>query len=1122
MKKILQFHRGKTVVRLILCLSLSVFYGDILAQSNLISLNEKGISPAHSQNEIKLSLKLIEVKINEVLDEVEKNSSLHFVFDNSLLNYNKLFTIVENQISIKDLLTKISYQSQLRFKQVNDNINVKVVEEIESVQPIAESEEIEITGKVSDKSGLPLPGVTVTVLGSSIGTVTDIDGRYTIEVSDGALLVFSFIGMKPRRVEIGSRTTIDVVMEEDISSLEEVVVVGYGTQKRSDITGSVGVVSAKEFEDEPIVQVGQALQGKVAGVQVSQNSGAPGSGLLIRVRGTGTVNNAEPLYVIDGNPNANPIDLVPEQIESIQVLKSASAAAIYGAQGANGVILITTKQGRSGKSQLDVNFSQGFQQIQKNVPVTNAMEYAMLYNEGLINAGDDPLYPDPASLGVGTDWQKEVFQVAPITNISVSASGGSESSRYYFSAGYMNQEGIVKGSSFDRLNIRINSSHDISKFITVGQNLSASLSNYKQISEYNFGSILGNTLTANPEVPIRMPDGGWGYSATSLNSTNPLASINYTNNDTKRPVLNGNVFVDLNLLEGLVFRSQFNFNLGYSENIVFNPEYYISSRTFNAVANLAENSSRFTDHSWANTLTYNTNFGSHNFDFLAGVTAQESTTKYVSAYGAGLPANATDNPNLRYLDLSTQSNRVSGDGGSYGILSFLGRVNYNYDEKYFATVNFRADGSSRFGENNKFGYFPSFSLGWKLSQEGFLSEKDWVNNLMLRVGYGSLGNQNSLPNYAFANLVTPNINYTYGTSQKVFRGQAPIGAGNPNLKWESTTETNVGLDFMGFEGKITASLDWYRRETSDMLLQVPIAGYSGIQNSPYVNGGNVLNTGIELMLGYENTTDGGLNYSITGNLAHNKNEVLDLSNAGSSLYQFISFVGLINVTEVGSPIASFWGWETDGVFQSQEEVDNHAFQSTGTAPGDFRFKDLNGDNVINAEDQAIIGNPWPKFNYGINGNISYKGFSFRLELQGVTGNDILMAMKFRTEGANFFNYTRNVLDNRWTGPGTSNDMPRLNTDDPNNNMRSSDYYLEDGSYLRIRNVQLTYKFPPAVFKVRSLSTYVSVQNAYTFTKYPGFDPEIGTNSSSNPLYIGIDETNYPVPRIYTIGLKLGL
>lgn len=1125
MKKKLQFRHLKEWKRLLLFLTLVFFSSAIFSQEEFIALNDVDLSqPQYIYDNDKLDVNLQNAGIKQLLEELENNSKYRFVYDKSILSYKKNFTIKEKQIFLKDLLRKISRQSNLRFKQVNDNVNVRLIKSISQIQVIQEqSADVTITGKVVGEDGIPLLGVSVVAQGTSIGAVTDFDGNYTLSVPEGSTLVFSFIGMQTKIVEIGSSTTIDIVLEENVSSLDEVVVIGYGTQKRSDITGAIGVVGSEEFEDEPVIQIGQALQGKVAGLQVSQNSGAPGSGLLIRVRGTGTVNNAEPLYVVDGNPNVDPIDLIPEQIESIQVLKSASAAAIYGAQGANGVILITTKQGRKGDSKLNINFSQGYQEIQRHVPMTNAMQYATLYNEGLVNAGGSPIYSDPSALGVGTDWQKAVFQVAPMTNVTVSASGGSETSRYYFSAGYMTQEGILKGSSFDRFNLRINSSHDISPTITVGQNMSASLSNYENISEFSFGSILGSTLTANPEVPVKFPDGSWGFSPTSLNSTNPAANIHFTNDDTKRSVVNGNVYTNITLLKDFVFRSQFNFNIGYSENVNFNPERYISPRSFNEVATLTENSNRFSENSWANTLTYTKVIGEHNIDALAGFTTQESQTKYVQAYGAGLPANATDNENLRYLDLSTQSNRVAGNAGSYGILSYLGRVNYSYAGKYFSTVNFRADGSSRFGENNKWGYFPSFSLGWKLSEEGFMLENEWINNLMIRGGWGSLGNQSSLPNYAFANLVTPNINSVIGNPQEVLRGQAPIGLGNPDLKWESTRETNLGLDFTGFEGKVTASFDWYKKQTTDMLLQVPLAGYSGIQSFPYVNGGEILNKGYEIMLGYKNTTPGGLSYSVSGNIAHNKNEVVDLSNAGSSLFQRISFIGLINVTQEGSPIASFWGWETDGLFQTQEEVDNHAFQSSGTAPGDIRFKDINGDNVVNAEDQTIIGNPWPSIVYGINGSLSYKNFDFRLQLQGVSGNDIYMASKFRTEGSNFFNYTKNVWDNRWTGPGTSNTVPRVNTDDPNNNMRSSEYYLENGAYLRVRNIQFSYKFPETVFKdAANVSIYASIQNAFTFSKFPGFDPELGTNSDNNPLYVGIDESNYPVPRIYTIGLKIGL
>lgn len=979
----------------------------------------------------------------------------------------------------------------------------------------------QVTGSVLDPTNQPISGATVNVTGTNQSTQTDLSGHFSISVPQGRnSLTISYVGSETQTVDISNKTVVSITLKATNNPLEGVVVVGYGTQRRSDVTGAIGTVSAKDIQDEPVLQVGQALQGKVAGLQVSQNSGAPGSGLLIRVRGTGTVNNAEPLYVVDGNPNVNPLDIAPDQIESIQILKSASAAAIYGAQGANGVVLITTKQGRAGKSQLDINFSRGWQQIQRYFPVTNAREYAILYNEGLKNAGQPPAYANPDALGVGTDWQKEIFQIAPMTDVSVAASGGNESSRFFFSGGYTKQEGIIKGSSFDRANLRVNSSHTINKFLKVGQNLSASIARYSNISEFNFGSILGSTLTANPDIPVRKPDGTFGISTGSLNSQNVAATLYYNNNDTRRPVANGNAYLDFTPIKNLVFRSQYNFNIGFSENKSFSPQWRISPQQGNDVAQLTENTNRFREYSWANTLTYQHSVGNHSFDLLAGITNQESYSENVLAHGRGLPEAATENENLRYLNLAISNYNATGGGGEWGILSYLGRVNYNYASKYFATVNFRADGSSRFGENNKWGYFPSFSLGWKLSEESFMKDISWMNTLMIRAGWGSLGNQSSLPNYAFANLVTPNINYAFGNA--VVRGQAPTTLGNPDLKWESTKETNLGFDFSGFNGKVTASFDWYRKKTTDMLLQVPLLGYNGITTAPYVNGGSVLNKGVEIQLGYDKKATSGVSYNISGNIAFNKNKVLELSNAGTAIQQFISFVGLVNSTQIGAPIASYFGWVTDGIFQSQDEVTKHAYQSNGTAPGDFRFRDLDGNDTINAADQTIIGNPWPKATYGLTGGVSFKNIDFRLQLQGTFGNDIFQGFKFRTEGANFFNYTKNVWDNRWTGPGTSNDQPRLTTSDPNNNMRSSTYYVEDGSYLRVRNIQLGYRIPSTVSHLRSARVYVSVQNAFTVTKYNGFDPEIGTNSANNPLYIGIDETNYPLPRIYTVGINVGL
>jgi len=1062
-----------------------------------------------------------------VIYEIESQTDLKFAYGNEIDIVRKLDGKYDfKKDDIKKVIKELSNKTPYTFTIVRNNLTitpdsspiVRPKKKINPEQPF----QMQVEGNVTDENGMPLPSVTVQERGTNNGVLTDFDGNYNIEVSSAeSVLVFSYIGMITTERTVEENTTIDVQMEEDSQALDEVILVGYGTQRRSDITGAIGMVDSEEFEDEPVTQIGEALQGKISGLQVTANSGAPGSGLMVRVRGVGTLNNADPLYVVDGNPNVDPIDLVPDQVKSIQVLKSASAAAIYGAQGANGVILITTKQGKAGKSTLNINYSSGLQEIQRYVPMANATQYAILYNEGLAAAGEDPLYSDPESLGEGTFWQKEITQVAPLTNIMVSASGGSETSRYFFSAGYQDQDGVIKGSSFNRSSLRINSSHDITPVLRVGQNLSANISN----RENPIG--LASALTANPEIPAKFPDGSWGYSPTSLNSQNPAASIYYNHNDTKRSVVNGNVYTDITILKDFEFRSQYNFNIGFVENIDFNPAYEISPQSFNINASLQENFNKFKETSWANTLNYTKTAGKHNFDALAGVTIEESDTKFIRAYGAGLPENATISEELRYLDLSTQSASIAGNAGSYGILSYLGRLNYNFDNSYFATINFRADGSSKFGTNNKWGYFPSFSLGWKISQENFLENVGWMDNLMLRGGWGQLGNQSSLPNYAFANLVTPNINYAFGTDQEVYRGQIAAGMANPDLKWETSKEVNIGFDFRGFDGKVTATVDWYNRETSDMLLRVPIAAYTGIQDFPYVNGGNVTNKGFEVLVGFEDATSGGLQYGISANMARNENEVTALSNSGSAIFQDIGFSGQGSVTQVGSPIASFWGWETDGIFQTAAEVDAHAFQTSGTAPGDFRYKDLNDDGVIDADDQAIIGNPWPEIVYGANAFLNYKNFGFSVNLQGVYGNEIYNETKFRLEGASFYGYTQNAFDNRWTGPETPNaTVPRMNTGDRNNNFRSSDFYLEDGSYLRIKNIQLSYKIPERVFSdLATVSVYGSVQNAYTFTKYPFLDPELGAASVDKldgTLLIGVDNITYPVPRIFTLGVKVGL
>lgn len=972
--------------------------------------------------------------------------------------------------------------------------------------------DIRIQGKVTDQSGAPIPGATISVEGQAIGTVSDLEGSYSLVVPEGSTLVFSFIGYEAQKVVVGDQSVINVTLVEDVSSLDEVVVVGYGVQSKRNVTSSVGSVSSEEIKNYPVQQMGQALQGKVAGIQIIQNSGSPGASLAVRIRGTGTVNNSEPLYVIDGNLGASPSHLDPNQIESIEVLKSASAAAIYGAQGANGVVLITTKSGMAGAPRLEVDFYNGFQQVHRTMPMMNARQFATIYNQALTNAGRDPLFTDVESLGEGTDWQDAIFRTAPITNVGLSVAGGTEQGTYYISGGYFKQKGIVIENDYSRINFRVNSEYKVNPYITVGENLSISYAVRNDIPEFGGRNPVPNAWHMDPSTPVKNADGTWGYPRFS-DTKNPVAEAVLYNHTTKMPFLNGSAYVNIKPLENLSYRSQINVNMGITNGYEFTPTFDIYPLQRNLVTSVTRTVNNRTSWDWQNTVTYMLTQGASDLEVLGGVTIQADRSENISASGQGVPENANMDPNLRYLDLvGPTGQQVGGGAGEFSMLSFLGRVNYSYKGTYLFTGNFRVDGSSKFGRNNRFAAFPSFSAGWRISDEPFMNDLDFINDLKLRGGWGMLGNQNSLSNYAFANSLTPNLNYVFG--EQIVQGQALTSAGNPDLKWESTRETDIGFDFMGFNNRVSVSASYYYKQTTDMLLRVPIPAFTGVQTPPFVNGGDVLNKGFELAIGYHQGKPGGLYYDVSVNIAHNKNEVTKLSN---SLAEIISGYAR---TAVGVPIASFYGYQMDGIFQTQEEVDAHAFQSPGTGPGDIKYRDLNNDDVINQDDRTSIGSPWPDFNYGLNANLRYQQFDLNLSLYGVHGNEIIAAWKYFTQGSNFYNYDMEMLD-AWNGPGSSNSIPRVNVNDPNSNMRASSYFTENGSYLRVKHVQLGYTLPEGTINgIKNLRVYLSGQNLLTFTKYPGFDPEIG--SSGSTLNIGQDQGFYPQPRTITAGINIGI
>lgn len=973
--------------------------------------------------------------------------------------------------------------------------------------------DISIQGTVVDENKDPIPGVTVSVEGHSLGTVTDLDGRYSLDVPDGATVVFSFIGFETQKVVVGSQTVVNITMVEEISAMDEFVVVGYGTQSKRNVTSSIGSVTSEEIDNYPVQQVGQALQGKVAGLHIVQNSGSPGASLTIRVRGTGTVNNSEPLYVIDGNLGADPNSLDPSDVESIEVLKSASAAAIYGAQGANGVVLITTKSGVRGATNLQIDYYRGFQEVHRTMPMMNGQQFARTYNQALTNSGRSPLFTDIDALGQGTDWQREIFQTAPIQNLSFSVNGGSDQGTYFISGGYFQQKGIVLNSDYSRLSFRVNSEYKVNSVVSFGENLSLSYGVRNVIPEFGSRNPVPNAWNMDPTTPVKNPDGSWGYPQFS-DTKNPVAEATLYHNTIKRPSLNGSAYLTVAPLDNLVFRSQINLNLGFSNGYLFNPTYDIFPLQRNLVTSVTRTASQWTNWDWQNTVTYNASWKEHDVEVLAGVTALSHRSEAISASGQGVPENANTDPSLRYLDLANVGQQVTGNAGEYGMFSVLGRVNYSYKGSYLLTVNFRSDGSSKFGRNNRFGSFPSFSAGWRISDEAFLKDVSFIDDLKIRGGWGMLGNQNSLTNYAFANSLTANLIYVFG--QDISQGQALTSEGNPDLKWETTKETDLGIDFLGFNQKLSFSANYYYKKTEDMLLRIPVPAFSGVQQAPFVNGGNVLNQGIELSLGYTHPQVDQFYYDVSVNFAHNTNEVTQLNNNQAAIFS----AGNYSRTAVGDPIATFYGYVMDGIFQTEEEVERHAFQSPGTSPGDIRFKDLNNDGVINQDDRTNIGNPWPDFTYGINGSFWFRQFDLSVAFQGVYGNDIVGAWKYFTQGSNFYNYDLEIL-NAWNGEGSSNTIPRLNVNDPNDNLRISSYFIEDGSYLRLKHLQLGYTFPQDMIKhVKRIRMYVTGQNLLTLTKYPGFDPEIGSPGSS--LDIGVDRGYYPQPRTITVGLNVGI
>lgn len=1005
-----------------------------------------------------------------------------------------------------------------------------------------------ISGVVYDTKNEPLPGVTVVIKGMTTGSITDINGKFSLSVPDASkkTLVFSYIGFQTTEKAIGNQKEISIVLQEDTKKLEEVVVVGYGTQKKSVVTGAIASVRSKDMEGVAIPRIEDALKGRTAGVTVIQSSGAPGTSSTVNIRGVSSINSSSPLYVVDGIPFNGGLDQINKSdIESIEVLKDAASAAIYGTAAAAGVILVTTKKGKSGDIKVNLSSYYGIQAPERKLKLLNASEYATLRNEASLAAGGSVIFPDPSSLGKGTDWQSAIFNYsAPIQNHELSLTGGGDKSTFFTSFGYFDQTGIVASdiSSYKRFTFRLNSDHKIKKWLTIGQTLSYGYTKSKSSVAENdyYGNILSSAISLDPVTPtiyadknISVPnqyavkdDNGYYYGISSYvgqEMINPLA-FTHVNKDNYHYShnLSGNVYVQLEPIKGLVYRSSLGGKMAFWGQEKYTPLFYYSSTQMNTSSN-SYFRERDQNLAWTftNTVSYNRKINDHTFTALIGNEVRDIVETGMGTTYQGIPATSLKDASMNVSIDRANILAYGYEAQPYRLLSYFGRINYDYRNTYVVTGIIRRDGSSHFGANNAFGNFPSASFRWNINNESFWKDNNIIDALDIRLGYGVNGNDNIDP-FKYTSLVKNVGGAMFGNNQ-VYFGYAPVSPANPDLKWEGTTQINLGIDAVLFRN-LSVTIDLYKKNTNDMLMSQQLPGYVGNTENPVANIASMEGKGIELNLTYNKKFGHDIDFSASGNVAYSTNTITNIGDVNyiskatmqASNYEVIRYMA-------GKPYAMFWGFKTDGIFQNQSEINSY-INSKGekiqpnAKPGDFRWKDLNGDGQITADDRKNLGTAIPPLTFGITLKGSYKNLDIMAFGQGVAGNKI--CNQIRRLDVPTSNYTRAALG-RWVGPGTSNSYPRLvEGADPNGNFTNmSDFYLEDGAYFRLKTLQIGYTLPKALIgkaNIDKIRLYVSGNNLFTLTKYNGFDPEIGGSIGIS----GIDRGVYPQARSFMVGLDL--
>jgi len=1103
---------------------------------------------AHSQI-AKVSLHKQNGTIREIMNEIEKQTDYLFVYNKNEVNLNQKVSVKAKEQSVANVLTNIFSNTDIIYAMTGNNIMLMKGDKIQQPQ----QNERKITGTVTDEMGEPLIGATVVEKGTTNGVMTDFDGKYSLALKNGTIIEVSYIGYDTRTIDAGNENVINVVMKGSANMLTEVVAVGYGIQKKSVLSSAISKVEGDDLNLGNPTNVQNALKGKVSGVQITSQSGQPGADSKIRIRGTGTVNNSDPLYIIDGMPSYNGINhLNPSDIESIEILKDAASAAIYGSRGANGVVLISTKGGKKmSKTTLNYEFTYGIQNPERKVDLMNSQQYQMMMNEMAANSGKKPYFETPSS--INTDWQKELtYKNAPVVNHKMSLSGGGDNSTYYVSLGYVKQSGIMaKGyADYERFNGRLNYSNtlvDTKERTWLNNIVLGAITSYSRttrtgntINNTEAGGIISSMNMLPPTESIYQDDpkeleryavtypnyikapNGRAYNIIDMNDVNNTFAALQVNNNQKRvpQVFSANFNLDIAVLPGLKYKTTAGFDWGFNSIKNAIPVYDLNTTNKNTISRVEDEKTESFFWQWENIVSYNKSFGLHNLGLLGGTTMSSYTFSNISGTDYDL---LVVDPNKVYIDIATGDRsleRVSGGGSDHKLASVFGRVNYNYDEKYLLEAVIRRDGSSNFGPNYKYATFPSVSVGWAFTREDFMKgTSNWLDFGKIRFGWGQNGNE-AIGAFGYTSMMS--MGYNAVVDGKVLTGGKTSGYVNSDLKWETSEQTDIGLDLRFFKSALTFTADYFHKKTKDMLLYVPLPEYTGFYGMN-ANAGSVKNEGIELEASYKFNI-GKVNFNIGGNASYVKNTVVDVGGGRTGLDIIGGGLGgTVTWMESGKPYGFFYGYVHDGIFQNQAEIDSYTYvgadgktrlKQPNAKPGDVRYKDIDGKDGITGEDRTMIGNPNPDWTYGLNLSVDWNGFDLHAFFQGVQGVDLYKF--YRRANVTYANWETSWL-NRWHGEGTSNWLPRVVEGDPNNNTTwVTNMFVEDGSYLRLKVLQIGYQLPTKLTQkayIKKLRFFLQGENLFTITNYTGLDPEVGTRN-------GFDGGTYPQARTFTIGANI--